>query len=243
MNDRLIVDNNTNDEDQLMKEIKKMFYLKIFKLLICIIRFFLMFFLLFLIVYFPASFSPSYINIFVNIFFFLHLLLIAPILTIYFLIVIITGIINRDFWIKIKPLKMNCHTFFCCCCIMSKNITFLKTLSLIDTIIISLWSFYFLFLIIKDFSFPKNFIFFPYSSRRVHIRSILNFIDSLLLLCQWFCLFSTESFLKKVNVHLEYYKRLIIKNRNKEAEFVRNNLPARLDDYLPSNDGTELQNV
>ena len=247
MNEKFISDNNNNnininnanEQDKLMKEVKKMFFFKIFILLSSLIRFFLMFILLFLIVYFPASFRPSFLNLF----FVLYLVLISPIFTIFNVIVITTGIINRDFWIKIKLEKLNCYKMCCFCCIMSKNVTFLKRLTLTNATIITLWSFYFISLIIKDHAFPKNFTFFPHSYKRIIIRAILNCIDSLLLIGQWYSLHFIEFFLKRVNIYLEYYKRLIIKNRNKDATFVRDNLPAQIDDYLPSEGGTELQGV
>ena len=238
MNDILII-KNTNDQDNLMREIKIMSFVKFINLLCCVIRFFLMFFLLFLIAYFPASFKPTLTNLI----FIIYLLLILPIITIFLLVVVLSGTIKRDFWIKTQPLKFGCYTLFCGCCIMSKNVNFLKNFVLTNTCINFIWSFYFLYYLIKDYAFPHNFTFFPFSEERVIIRAILNFLDSTLLACQYCCFFYTKFFLKKTRIYLEFYKRLIIKNKNKEAEFVRDNLPDKVEDYLSSNEGTELQNI
>ena len=243
MNTQLII-NKENDQENLMKEIKKMSYIKILNLLSSVVRFFLMLYSLTLIIFFPASYTLTLLGLIFSI----YLILILPIITIYFLIVLITGIINRDFWIKKKPLNIGCYTCCCCCCIMSKNVTFLKLMTLICMIINFSWSFYYLYYFIKDFktNYTVNngfFKLFPYSEEKVKLRTILNFIDSLLLSSQFYYFLYFQFFLNKVKIYLEYYKRLIIKNKNKEAEFVRNTLPAKIEDYVSFNDGTELQRV
>ena len=55
--------NNENDQDILMKEIKKMSFIRILNLLNAICRFFIMIFLILLIAYFPASFTPTIFKI------------------------------------------------------------------------------------------------------------------------------------------------------------------------------------
>ena len=241
MNDQLII-NKENDHEKLMKEIKKMSYIKILNLLCSVVRFFLMFFSLSLFIFFPASYNLTFLGLIFSI----YLILILPIITIYFLIVLITGAINRDFWIKKKPLNIGCYTICCCCCIMSKNVTFLKLLSLICMIINFSWSFYYLFYFIKDFTHTYTvdngfFKLIPYSEEKVKLRTLINFIDSLLLTSQFYYFTYFQFFLNNVKIYLEFYKRLIIKNKNKEAEFVRNTLPAKIEDYVSFNDGTELQ--
>ena len=237
MHDNFII-SNSDEQDNLMKEIKKMSYIKYTNLFISIIRFILMFYLIFYIAYFPASFKPTiYIIIII-----LEIILMLVIITIYFLIVILTGTINRDFWVRKKPLNFGFYTCFCCCCIMSKNVTFLKILSLFSTIIDSCWSLFLLRYLIIDFTTTNIVKNFPSSLNRTLIRVILNCIDSFLLLGQTYCFYYNEYFLKRVEKYLELYKRLIIKNKNKEASFVRNTLPAQIENYL-SSDETELKNI
>ena len=78
--------------------------------------------------------------------------------------------------------------------------------------------------------------------KQVTIKTILHFADSLLLLCQSYFYYYYEYFLKRGEIYIEFYKRLIIKNRNKEADFVRNELPINIDNFL-INSGTEMENV
>ena len=258
MNEKLII-NNTNDnnninnninsnnnnnnaeQEQLMKEIKKMFYIKYFIVLFSIIRFVLMFFILVLLPYFPKSFRPNLFNALL----FLYTILFLPILTINLLIVAVNGTIRRDFWVKKKKLNFGFYSCFCCCCIMLKNVSYLKIITLTNGFIQLVWFVYILYYFVKDYSNPNTRRFFPYSSKRVIYKLILIIFDSitLLLLCYFF--YYSEYFLKKVEKYLEFYKRLIIKNRNKEAEFVRNTLPAKVEDYISDNpsEGSELQNI
>ena len=237
MHDNFII-SNSDEQDNLMKEIKKMSYIKYTNLFISIIRFILMFYLIFYIAYFPASFKPTiYIIIII-----LEIILMLVIITIYFLIVILTGTINRDFWVRKKPLNFGFYTCFCCCCIMSKNVTFLKILSLFSTIIGSCWSLFLLCYLIKDFTISNIVKYFPSSLNRTMTRVILNCMDSFLLLGQTYCFYYYEYFLKRVEKYLELYKRLIIKNKNKEANFIRNTLPAQIESYL-SYDETELKSI
>ena len=179
MSEQLII-NNDNDQNILMKEITKMSYIRFLNLLNSIIRFFLMFFLILLIAYFPASFRPTIFKIVLI----LYIMLIQSLLTIYFLIIIISGTIKKDFWIRKKSFNCGVYACICCCCIMSKNIIYLRILSIISTIISYCWSLFLLYYLIKDFSIPNNGIFFPLLQERTIKRIILNFIDSFLLLIQ-----------------------------------------------------------
>ena len=232
MSEKLII-NNENGPEILMKEIKKMSFIRYSNFLISSIRFILMFFLLFLIGYFPASFRPTIFNMILM----LYIILIQSFIVIYFLIVIISGTLQKDFWLRKNDLKCGVYTCICCCCIMSKNIIFLKILSIISTIIGFFWSFFLLHYLIKDFSIPNNGIFFPFSQERTIKKIILYFIDSFLLLGHSYFFHYYQYFLKRREIYIEFYKRLIIKNRNKEAEFVRNELPENNED----SNGTEMQ--
>ena len=243
MSEHLIINNdndndNDNDQDILMKEIKKMSFIRYLNLLNSICRFFLMIFLILLIAYFPASFRPTIFTIILM----LYIMLIQSLLTIYFLIIIISGTIKKDFWIRKKSFKCGVYTCICCCCIMSKNIFYLRIISIISTIISFFWSLFLLYYFIKDFSIPNNGIFFPLLQERTIKRIIFNFIDSFLLLIQSYYFHYNQYFLSRIDKYLEYYKRLIIKNKNEEANLIRKTLPTDIDNYVSSNE-TELQNV
>ena len=238
MNENLISINANEQEEYLIKEIKKMSFIKYFNLLFSVLRFFILFFLIFLILYFPNSFEPSVFTILI----FIFITIFLPLITIFLLIVIITGTIQRDFWIKKKPIGFSCYTCFCCCCIMSKNVTYLKRLTLISSIIDFIWSFILLYYYLKDLTIPNNAVFFPYSGVGVLHRILFNLSNSLLLSSQFYCFHYSEYFLKRVEKYIEYYKRLIIKNKNKEAEFVRNTLPYNIDNYI-SSEGSEMKNI
>ena len=232
---------NNNEQDILMKEIKKMFFIKYLILLFSLFRFILMFFILYLFPYFPKSFRIN----FSNSLFILFTILIFPITTIHLLIIAITGTIRRDFRIKKKQFNVECSSCLCCCCIIFKNVSYLKIIFLKFSIFQLIWFFYILFLFYKDYINPNIRRFFPYSFEKIIYKLILNMIDSILLLCLFYFFDYSEYFLKRVEKYLEYYKRLIIKNRNKEAEFVRNTLPAKVEDYISDNpsEGSELQNI
>ena len=238
MNDKLLINNKDDEQDILMKEIKKMSYIKYLNLAISIIRFISMFYFIILSAYLPATFRFNLLTII----FTLLIILILPLTTIYFLAVIITGTINRDFWIQKKPTQNYLYACFCCCCIISKNVSWLKILSIYWAIIEFCWSFIIFYYLIKDFSGPNNAQFFPFSYKRIIKKTILHFFDSFLLFGQSYFFYYIQYFLSRIEKYLEYYKRLIIKNRNKDAEFVRNILPAEIHNYL-DNQGKELENV
>ena len=238
MNDKLIPNNIKDQEEILNKEIKKMFFIKYLNLFISISRFLLLVFLISLMLYFPNTFMPKLFTAIIGIF----VILILPLITIYLFIILITGTIQRDFWIKKKPIKFSCYNCFFCCCIMSKNVTFLKRLTLLCSIFDFAWSFILLHYYLKDLRIPNNERFFPFSWKGIFRRIFLNYIDSILLSIQFYCFYYSEYFLNKVEIYIEYYKRLIIKKKNKEADFVRNILPYDID-YYKSSEESELQNV
>ena len=200
-----------------------------------------MFYLLSLLGYFPTHIRPSgyfIISLILSI-------LIIPIYNIISLFTVITGVFNRNFIIsKDNRTFIECFKYiFCCfCCICSKNVTLLKIVSLFFCILCFCWSFYLLYFFIKDLRKPNNYRFFPYLEEKITIKIILCFIDSFLLLCQSYFFYYYEYFLNRGEIYIEFYKRLIIKNRNKEAEFVRNELPVNIDNFIV-NSGTEMQNV
>lgn len=250
MNEQLIV-NDSNEQILLMKEIKKMNYIKYLILIISVIRFILMFFIIFLIPFYPRTFRP---NIFI-IFLFLYITLIFPVLTILLLVNAITGTINRDFWAKKKNIiKFSFKSIFCCCCVMLKNVNYLKVITFIHGIIQFLSFICLVYYKIKEaFSSnsnidinthnpPRRRRFFPENPKKVNLKIIIHLIDSILLICLFYCFYYTEYFLHKIPKYLDYYKKLIIKNRNREAEYIRNTLPAKVEDYLPTEE-SEMKSI
>ena len=246
MKENLITNDQTNKneivgEENLLKEIKKMSFIKCLNLSLSIFRFSLMFYILSLLQYFPTHMKPTNFFLIIHIF----LILILPIFTIINLITVITGVLNRSFLVK-KDFNnyLDCVKYmFCCfCCICPKNVGTLKLITFIVCLISFIWAFYLLYFFVKDLKTPNNFKFFPYLEKQVTLKLILSFADSFLLLCQSYCFYYYEYFLKRGEIYIEFYKRLIIKNRNKEADFVRNELPVNIDNFL-INSGTEMQNV
>ena len=75
------------------------------------------------------------------------------------------------------------------------------------------------------------------------IKLIIFFVDTALLFGQSYFFYYYEYFLKRGKIYIEFYQRLIIKNRNKEADLVRNELPINMDNFMDAaEDGTELSN-
>ena len=246
MQENLITNDKPNNneiakEKELFKEIKKMLYIKYLNLFFSIFRFSLMFYLLSLLGYFPSHIRPTDFFISMHIF----LVLILPIFTIINLFTVITGVLNRSFLIKkdannyLESIKYICC---CVCCLCSKNVGTLKLVTFIFSLLSFIWSFYLLYYFIQDLRTPNNFRFFPYLEKQVKMKIMLYFSDSILLLFQSYFFYYYEYFLKRGEIYIEFYKRLIIKNRNKEADFVRNELPVNIDNFLITS-GTEMQNV
>ena len=238
MKDQLISNNSNDKNDGLMKEIKKMSKIKYLNLLISIIRFLMILSLTFLILYFPSTFRVTLFTKIIG----LTNVLILPLITSFFFVVVISGTYDRDFWVKKNPTKINFFNCFFCWCIMSKNVGFLKKLTLIFCVNDFIWSFILSYYLIKDFAIPNNSKFFPFSWKRIIYRIILNWTDSILLLLQFYCFCYYGYFLNRLEIYIEYYKRLIIKKRDEEASFVRNILPYDINEYVSSS-GEELQNV
>ena len=228
MNDNLVVDNDDIQNDPLMKEIKKMLYIKYLNVLLSILRFFLICFIQNL-----NKLLYSYFNKFI----FFDVILILPTITIYLLIVAIVAICQRDF---LKRDECNCcpgiilclFCFWCYLCCMAKNLTFLKILTFILFLIELSWSFVLLYFYIG----------LEASNKGILIRIIITLFDSLLLLSQFYCFSYFNYFLGKIEKYIEYYKRLIIKNKKEEASFVRDTLPVKIEDYI-DHEENELQDI
>ena len=238
MKDQLIPNKSNGKNDDLMKEIKKMSLLKYLNLLFSIIRFFMIFPLTFLILYFPSTFKVTLFTQIIG----LTNVLILPLITSFLFVVVISGTKDRDFWVKKNSVKLNFYNCFFCSCIMSKNVNFLQKLTFIFCANDFIWSFILSYYLIKDFAIPNNSKYFPFSWKRIIYRIILNWIDSILLFLQFYCFRYYGYFLNRLEIYIEYYKRLIIKKRDEEAGFVRNILPYDINEYISSS-GEELQNV
>ena len=235
-------DNNTIiQENILLGEAKKMSYIKYFNLFFSIFRFFLMFYLIALFEF------PNYIlnASFLRVFLFLFSNLYMPLFTIFNLILVITGVLGRNFTINTASdtiiEAINC---ICCWCkgLCTRNVQVLKIVNFIFALI----SLFIFCIFLCDFLYyirkQNNIRFFPNLKKRYMIKLVLYFFDSFLLLCQSYFFSFHEYFLKRAEIYIEFYKRLIIKNRQKEAELVRNELPSNMDNFL-INRGTEMQNV
>lgn len=218
-----------------------MIFIKYFNLFCSIFRFVLMLYILsssiFLAFPIPLEYNPFlYIMIF-------YTSLNLPIFTIINLITITFGVINRN--LNLKNEENNCINYFFgffCCCACTRNVSYLQLYSLIHNIIIFIWSLIILFYFIIDINTRNENIFCPYLNENVVKKIILYIIDSILLLCHFYCFDYYDYFLKRAEIYIEFYKRLIIKNKNKEAEIVRKELPDNLDNYLKDS-ATEMNNV
>ncbi len=244
--DTYLITNNNNDnevninknlnEKVLFKEVKKMNIIKYLNLFFSIFRFTIMFFLISYYDYLPYSINASFFSWFM----FAYTLLIFPIFDISNMIIIITGIINRDFSIR-EGNNLFLLSHICCSCfICSKDIFFLKWVNIYFCFISFIWFFYILYFFIEDFK--ASIINSIFDNKRILFKLVLHGFDSVLLLCHSYFFHYYQYFLKRGKIYIELYKRLIIKNRNKEAEFVRKELPINLDNFIV-NSGTEMQNV
>jgi len=240
MDEKLIKKKENDDcEEQLNKQIKKMSRIKIINIIISIIRINLIFFAInskiILIFFFQLPIFIYTISILIVIFF--------PIRTIALSITIILGTINRNFVIK----KSNyfcygicsfffCHTLWCC---FPHNVNYLKkniiSFFILKIFWIGIWIYVYFLRLFKIRLFiilEKDIIFII----------LLNVFDCLLLLCQSYIFSYYEYFLRRTDIYIEYYKRLIIKNKTEEANFIRAQLPYELNDYI-STDAIELRNI
>ena len=240
MKDKLITNNNDNQENIIFKEVKKMLIIKYLNLFFAIIRILFMFFLLSLLLYFPSSVDLTSFVIMMLI----YRLLIFPIFSIMILFEIILGIIRRNFIIKknescIDSLRCLCICWWCLC---EKNVVYYKLNTLLFSIVTFIWSFYLLYHFMYLESEYNKVFFFEYKKEKVFLKIVIYFIDALLLLSQSYCFYYYEYFLKRCQIYLEFYKHLIIKNRNKEADFIRNELPINIEELL-INSGTEMNDI
>ena len=240
-----IKSNNNNPQSQeasLLKEVKKMLVIKYINLFFSLSRLFIMFFTLSLLEV-PFYRTPSIFYIVL----FLFSVIILPIFTIINFITVVTGIIRRNFLIEKDSYNIldSIRYIFCCaCCACSKNVGTLKFATLIFGIICLVKSLYLLYHYILYIRNPDDDLYNPDILRDVTIKLILYFADMALLFGQSYFFYYYEYFLKRGKIYIEFYKRLIIKNRNKEAELVRNELPINMNNFLDgSEDGTEMSNI
>ena len=236
INDEEKKENKTNekntDEKQLLKEIKKMRIIKYLNLYFSIFRFSLLLPKLRYIDSISLAQEPSYINFFMNIYDFFVL----SIFTIINLITIITGIINRNFVINNNDSTLIACiiAFSCCFCwVCTKNVIILKQVNFICFLISLFWSFRLLYCAYEYAQYLNL-------RKGDIIKLIIYFTDTILLFGQSYFFYYYEYFLNRVKLYIELYKRLIIKNRKKEAELVRKELPANIEGI---DSGTEMENV
>ena len=234
--------NAISQETILIKEVKKMLIIKYINLFFSLSRLFIMFFSLTLLNI--PFYRPQ--NLFF-IFLFFYSVIILPIFTLINLITIITGILGRNFLIQKETNNiLDCirYVLCCSCCACTKNVGTLKCATFIFGIINLIKSFYFLYNYIIIIKNPNNADYNPYILRDIIIKLILFFVDTALLFSQSYFFYYYEYFLKRGKIYIEFYKRLIIKNRNKEADLVRNELPININNFLDgSEDGTEMSNI
>ena len=222
------INDNNNDENQFLKEIKKMRLIKYLNLFFSIFRFSLLLPKLEYIDSISLAQEPSYINFYM----FIYNFFVSSIFTIMNLITITIGLINRNLVInKNDSTLFYCiiACFSCFCCVCTKNVIILKQVNFICFLISLFWSFRLLYYA-QYLNLRKGDI----------IKLIIYFTDTILLFGQSYFFYYYEYFLNRVKLYIELYKRLIIKNRKKEAELVRRELPANMEDI---DSGTELENV
>ena len=192
-----------------------MFYIKYLNLFFAIVRFILMFYFISMLFYLPIM-SNEFLKVIYQL---IYCLLILPLFTIINLIDIIIGIFSRNFKIN-KNVKniFDCIGFVCSgfCC--TKNVTVIKYNNLFFSLITLSLSILFLYYFLNDnITTKENLLDYSDWMKRVFIKIILHFIVSLLLFCHSYFFYYYEYILKRGNIYIEFYKRLIIKNRNKEA--------------------------
>ena len=233
--------NTIANEEQLFKEVKKMLFIKYLTLFFSIFRLFIMFYSISLLGYltFFAETSNFYIILLI------YSVIILPVYTILNLIIVITGICVKNFMIQNQSDTL-IDFVTCCCCwckgLCTRNVVTLKILSIIYGTINLFRSFYLLHFFLIYVKTENNIKYFPNIIKNLSIKLILYFIDTILLLCQGYFFYYYEYFLNRGKIYIEFYKRLIIKNRKKEADLVRNELPTNMDNFL-INSETELGNV
>ena len=228
MNENLIINNNNSDninEKQLFKDVKKMHYIKYLNLFFSIFRAVLVFYQIKYFTVLPLTDSFLFMLTI-----FIHFLLVLPIFTIINLIKTFSRIFTGNFRISKNVFDIfDCIGYNCCCNCDFNNVTDSKYSNLIYSLISLFLSFCFLYLFISELNCISNL---SYTfKKKIFIKLILHFIDSIALLIQSYFYHYHDYFLRRGEIYIEFYKRLIIKNRKEEAEFVRNQLPRNIDDF------------
>ena len=248
MQESLMTNNNNEDnkEKKLLKDAKKMHYIKYLNLFFSILRTVLEFYQIINNIEFAFYFL---FNIFLLIVLF-HLFIILPISAIINLIKTFRRIFTRNYSISKNVENIYDYIGYTCCGCCgndnSNNVTFSKYSNLIYGLITLFLSSFSLFFFLKDRIYYsnkyKNAPFLSDEQRKQLIIIILYLIDSIILLIQSYFFHFHDYFLRRGEIYIEFYKRLIIKNRKEEAEFVRNQLPRYVKDFV-INSGHEMQNM
>lgn len=254
MKDNLEIENNNIEDDPIMKEIKKMVYIKYLNGLLLILRFIL------IIVHYDLNESFTLNKDFSEIMC-LSFIIYLPIITINLLIYVIKAICYKNFikrlecifWIICPLLSILFNwvliytTYFTSCIAdivlfllsflyyyfyMEKNLICCKGLILI------------LFIIQINWKFVLSYIYIDLddSKKRVLNIIIVFILDSLSLLFQFYCFDYTSYFFSRIKKYIEYHKILLIKNKKEEASFIRNTLPVKIEDYINLEE-EELENI
>ena len=256
MKENLIIEDDDIQNDPLMKEIKKMKNIKYLNLFLSILRVYLMICLQYFYTLLPNSLSNlDYFESFI----FFDIVIYIYIITIYLFIVVLLSDCKKDFLKRAQcdyrlfyfliPLiiyyiliyKLNNISFnllyyvwfLCCLCFMAQNLIFLKQLTFMLFIIELIWPLVFFFFYYLSYLSPSN--------KKLEKIQLL-FFDSFLLLSQFYCFKYYNYFYGRIKKYMDYYKILLMKNKKKEAAFVRNVLPVKIIDYINSEE-VELENI
>ena len=245
MKESLMTNNNNEDnkEKKLLKDAKKMHYIKYLNLFFSILRTVLEFYQIINNIEFAFYLL---FNIFLLMVLF-HLYIILPISAIINLIKTFRRIFKRNYSISKNVENIyDCIGYTCCGNDNSNNVTFSKYSNLIYGLITLFLSSFSLFFFLKDRIYYsnkyKNAPFLSDEQRKQLTIIILYLIDSIILLIQSYFFHFHDYFLRRGEIFIEFYKRLIIKNRKEEAEFVRNQLPRNIDDF-EINSGQKMKDI
>lgn len=247
MKENLITSDTNNDENTreniLFKEVKKMRCIKYLNLFFSIFRTVLELYLFTYFTIFPYSINGSFFLIILLIYSSLFL----PIFTLINLKDVVSGIFTGNFHNSINVENIfDCIGYNCCgnCC--TNNVTSSTYSNLIYSLLTFIWSFYLIYFFLKDYNlylqYSQKKVFLNNYLKKVLIKIILYFIDSFSLLLQSYFFYYHDYFLRKGQIYLEFYKRLIIKNREEDAELVRKQLPNNIKDFA-IHSGQEMQNI
>ena len=236
INEKLIYSNTV--DSQLDKEVNKMYCLKILNLIssFLIIPLFIYIMIIFIFVAISQNLA-IYIEFFALIILFAILNLFISVAFFAFIINLF-GTISNSFWIKTNDSKIDkCCCYVCCCCI---NINCLKYFYLLFAILMFLWDGTFIFINIEMFN--------KYNMEKYIIlnaikKALLGFCIVLLLLFQSYCFFYYNKFLNRLQIYLEYYKKLIVRGEEKKAQKVRKLLGTIHEKKEESESGQELRDI